>query len=235
MIKSLRWRLQIWYTGLLLAVVGGFGSILYFQTRASKLQEIDGQLEAAALVLDASVRGFPAFELDGKEPPPPPPPPPKEKKGPKGGPGFEPKEKKGLKGGPPRDRERLFADLTLPRELEGPGGGQLFLPVPLALPRPLRADTLGQRRIHLHIISLFAEQRIGGLLQCGGRQHGKILVRLDEDDFAAGLHQAKIQRAAAGMRRHQLLRGIQVLRLQVRRVQPQMHLFCVAARGILER
>ena len=119
MIKSLRWRLQIWYTGLLLAVVGGFGSILYFQMRASKLQEIDGQLEAAALVLDATVRGFPGFELDGKDPPPLPPP-PKEKKGPKGG--LEPKEKKGPKGGPLKDRERLMADLTLPRELAGPGG-----------------------------------------------------------------------------------------------------------------
>ena len=46
MIRSLRWRLQIWYTCLLLLVVGGFGSILYFQTRASKLHEFDVQLES---------------------------------------------------------------------------------------------------------------------------------------------------------------------------------------------
>ena len=81
MIKSLRWRLQIWYTGLLLAVVGGFGSILFYQVRASKLQEIDGQLEAAALYLDATLRGFPQFALEGRDLPPPP---PREKKGPQG-------------------------------------------------------------------------------------------------------------------------------------------------------
>jgi two-component system OmpR family sensor kinase len=90
MIKSLRWRLQIWYTGLLLIVVGGFGSILYYQMRASKLQEIDGQLEAAALVLDATVRNFPPYELDSKDPPPPMP----KEKGPKFGPPFEPKKKR---------------------------------------------------------------------------------------------------------------------------------------------
>ena len=48
MIKSLRWRLQVWYTGLLLAVVGGFGGILYYRAYAAKLQEIDAQLEAGA-------------------------------------------------------------------------------------------------------------------------------------------------------------------------------------------
>ena len=73
MIRSLRWRLQIWYTGLLLSVIGGFGSILYYQTRTSKFQEIDSQLEAAALYLDATLRSFPQHELEGKEPPPPPP------------------------------------------------------------------------------------------------------------------------------------------------------------------
>ncbi|MBI1831459.1 MAG: HAMP domain-containing protein [Planctomycetes bacterium] len=126
MIKSLRWRLQIWHTGLLLMVVGGFGSILYFQTRAARLNEIDVQLEAAARVLDAKLSGFPNFELDSKDPPPP----PRKKDGLKGGPPkfdkkgkfpfrFDP-EQKGPPGPPLRERERLFAELALPRELEGP-------------------------------------------------------------------------------------------------------------------
>ena len=120
MIRSLRWRLQIWYTGLLLSVIGGFGSILYYQTRTSKFQEIDSQLEAAALYLDATLRSFPQHELEGKEPPPPP---PKEKKGPKGFDGDGPKEKKGPKGGPPpKLREQLLADLMVPHELEGRAG-----------------------------------------------------------------------------------------------------------------
>ncbi len=137
MIRSLRWRLQLWYAILLLSVIGGFGSILYYQTRASKLQEIDAQLEAAALYLDARTGGFPPFELDSKDPPPLPPPKdkkgfkgpfppfePKDKKGPKGGPfpPFEPKEKKEPKGPPPIEREKLLASLTLPRELEMPVG-----------------------------------------------------------------------------------------------------------------
>jgi two-component system, OmpR family, sensor kinase len=101
MIKSLRWRLQIWYTGLLLAIVGGYGSIVYYQAQVSKFQEIDRQLEASALYLDATLRGLPLYLLDGKDPP-------------------WPKEKKG--GPPPKGRDRLLADIALPRELEGPAG-----------------------------------------------------------------------------------------------------------------
>lgn len=135
MIKSLRWRLQLWYTALLLAIVGGFGSILYLQTRASKMQEIDTQLEAAVLYLEAKTGGLPPWELENR---PPPPFPPMEKKGPKGGglpfeskdkkgfkgggpfPKLDPKERKDFKGPPPYDREQKLAELKLPRELDVP-------------------------------------------------------------------------------------------------------------------
>jgi two-component system, OmpR family, sensor kinase len=118
MIKSLRWRLQLWYAALLLTVVGGYGSILYYQTCASKLQEIDSQLEAAALYLDATLRGIPPNELDGKEPRWF-----KDKKGPPPPRDFDakdaprPREKKP----PPKTRERWLADVALPRELDGAG------------------------------------------------------------------------------------------------------------------
>lgn len=109
MIRSLRWRLQWWYSGLLLTVVGGFGGILYYQATRAKMQEMDVQLEGAAHYLDASLRGFPPFVFDGKDPPPP-----------------KEKEKKEFKPGPPpvRSPERLLTELMLPRELEG----QLDLP-----------------------------------------------------------------------------------------------------------
>jgi len=120
MIRSLRWRLQIWYTGLMLIVVGGFGSILYLQTRSAKLQEIDSQLEAAARVLDAKLGSFPHFELDSKDALPP-----QKKKG--FGPKFDKKAKpfrfdpdQKIPPPPFRDRERLMAELVLPREFEGP-------------------------------------------------------------------------------------------------------------------
>ena len=118
MIKSLRWRLQLWYAALLLTVVGGYGSILYYQTSSSKLQEIDSQLEAGALYLDATLRGIPPNELNGKEPPWF-----KEKKGPpRDFDGKDPPRPKEKKGPPPKSRERWLAEVALPRELEGAGG-----------------------------------------------------------------------------------------------------------------
>ena len=123
MIKSLRWRLQIWYAALLLSVVAGFGGILYYQTYTNKILEIDAQLIAGVVNLDTALRGFPTFELDGKDPPPR----PKEKKGPwpPGPPPFDgngkdPFRGKDKKGPPPPSREKRLADLGLPRELSGP-------------------------------------------------------------------------------------------------------------------
>jgi heavy metal sensor kinase len=134
MIRSLRWRLQLWHTGLLLTVVSGFGGILYYQARTGKLQEIDAQLETAILYLDVSLRNFPPFELEGTDPPPRDM--AKDKPEPNGKDPAWPKDKKGPKkfqGAPPfgrgppfpppkRSRERLLADLALPREAEVPAG-----------------------------------------------------------------------------------------------------------------
>lgn len=102
MIKSLRWRMQLWFTGLLLIVVALFAGFLYHQAWSGKLRETDAQLESAALYLDAVLRGYPPFEVEGKPPPKP-----------KGPPGF-----------PPKPKDRHFADLKLPRELESLPGGE---------------------------------------------------------------------------------------------------------------
>src|SRR5262249_52715130 len=115
--KSIRWRLQVWYAVVLTAVVAGFAGILFFQVRAARFQEIDAQLEAGALYLEAARRGFPPFELDGSRPDrfgPPPGIPPRPG-GPPGGPPGPP---------PPPNLERLWAELALPRELDtAPGPG----------------------------------------------------------------------------------------------------------------
>src|SRR5690349_21067086 len=114
MIRSIRWRLQLWYAAVLLAVVAGFGGILFYRAREARWRQVDTQLEAAAVSLDANLRGFPFPELDGHPPdqPPFPPPPPR---GPGGnGPARQPDHPPPPPPGRPRERE-----LTLP-PVEGP-------------------------------------------------------------------------------------------------------------------
>src|SRR5215212_73732 len=74
MTRSLRWRLQGWYAVVLLAVVGGFASLLYAQVRSARFQEIDAALTADALYLDTNLRRFPLHDPDGPRPPDRPPP-----------------------------------------------------------------------------------------------------------------------------------------------------------------
>src|SRR5437016_13957142 len=76
--RSLRWRLQGWYAVVLLAVVGGFATLLYAQVRSARFQEIDAALAADALYLDTNLRRFPPPMLEGDWPdmPRPPLPPP---------------------------------------------------------------------------------------------------------------------------------------------------------------
>jgi two-component system, OmpR family, sensor kinase len=66
--KSIRVRLQIWYAIVLLAVIGGFAGVLYYQVRGDRLRAIDARLEAAGSYLAATVRGLPPPELEGMPP-----------------------------------------------------------------------------------------------------------------------------------------------------------------------
>src|SRR5947208_11432753 len=76
--RSIRWRLQLWYTAVLLAVVGGFAGLLYYRVGAARLLEIDTGLTAAVQYLDVSLRALPEDGGEGREPghPLPPPRPP---------------------------------------------------------------------------------------------------------------------------------------------------------------
>lgn len=55
MLKSLRWRLQIWHALILTCVIAGFGAALYLQIRRATLGDIDEELLSGARVLEATL------------------------------------------------------------------------------------------------------------------------------------------------------------------------------------
>jgi len=107
--KSLRWKLQFFYSALLATVILSSGSIFYYQVWRSTFTEVDRRLETAALYLDVTLRSFPPPIQQGIEAtlmPPPPlrpdgtaPPPPR----------------------PRRSKEQFLEELRLPQELNIPG------------------------------------------------------------------------------------------------------------------
>jgi len=116
MLKSIRWRLQLWYALVLLVVIGGFASILLYEVRAARFREVDHGLDASIHYLDTSLRRLPPWELQGKTPPasaerrpPPERPPPEVDNDP-----FRPPP------GPP-NTERVLRELNLPRPPDRPG------------------------------------------------------------------------------------------------------------------
>lgn len=56
---SLRWRLQVWHALILLLVIVGFGTILYFEIERSYWSQVDEELLGAARVLEGSLRSIP--------------------------------------------------------------------------------------------------------------------------------------------------------------------------------
>ena len=75
MFKSLRWKLQLFYSALLATVILCSGSIFYYQVWRSTFTEVDRRLEASALYLDVMLRSFPPPIQQGIEAPPMLPPP----------------------------------------------------------------------------------------------------------------------------------------------------------------
>ncbi len=102
MVRSIRWRLQLWYAVVLLAVVAGFAGILYQRVRSARFREIDADLAASAAYLDTALRAFPPFELEGGDRSRPPPP-------------RRPRH---------RPAERLLAELRLPGPDPGAPGDE---------------------------------------------------------------------------------------------------------------
>lgn len=59
MLKSIRWRLLLWYAAMLLVVIAGFATYLYWSAERAAIQQFDVRLEGAARYLDAALRPFP--------------------------------------------------------------------------------------------------------------------------------------------------------------------------------
>lgn len=99
MVKSLRWKLQLWHAVILVLAILGFSGVLYLQFHRSLLREVDAELLAGARALEGTLKLAPRFVLESGFPEGP-----LDRplgRGPGGGPG-------GPGGGPP---------------LGGPGGG----------------------------------------------------------------------------------------------------------------
>jgi heavy metal sensor kinase len=134
MVRSIRWRLQFWYAAVLAGVIGGFGGLIYWQSRAARFEQIDTQLLAGASYLDAVLRSFPPGELENPRaeqpdrPPPdrgpgrPPPDGPRQDRGPGRPPPDEPPPDRGPRPGPPRrPPERLYDELDLTKSASADG------------------------------------------------------------------------------------------------------------------
>ena len=73
MIKSLRWRLQIWHAAILGVAIALFGTAFYVQLQRSTFSEIDLELLSGARVLEGALRTLPPRMRDGERPLFPPP------------------------------------------------------------------------------------------------------------------------------------------------------------------
>ena len=102
--KSLRWKLQLFYSALLATVILCSGSIFYYQVWRSTFTEVDRRLEASALYLDVMLRSFPPPIQQGIEAPPMLPPPLR----PDGTPPPPPR--------PRRSKEQFLEELRLPQD-----------------------------------------------------------------------------------------------------------------------
>jgi heavy metal sensor kinase len=107
--KSLRWKLQFFYSTLLATVIICSGSVYYYQIWVSTFAGVDRGLEAAALYLDVTLRSFPPPIQQGLEAPPMLPPPLRPD-------GTAPPPHR-----PRRSREQFLEELRLPQELNIPG------------------------------------------------------------------------------------------------------------------
>jgi two-component system, OmpR family, sensor kinase len=68
MVKSLRWRLQIWYALVMILVVGGLLLTLYQRIYRTTIAQIDEQLEGAGRFLEATLRAYPRRFLERQRP-----------------------------------------------------------------------------------------------------------------------------------------------------------------------
>lgn len=64
MVKSLRWKLQLWHAVILVLAILGFSGVLYLQFHRSLLREVDAELLAGARALEGTLKLAPRFLLE---------------------------------------------------------------------------------------------------------------------------------------------------------------------------
>ena len=64
MVKSLRWKLQLWHAAILVLAILGFSGVLYLQFHRSLLREVDAELLAGARALEGTLKLAPRFLLE---------------------------------------------------------------------------------------------------------------------------------------------------------------------------
>jgi two-component system OmpR family sensor kinase len=113
-VKSLKWRLQVWHALMLLAVLAGFGFTAYRLDSVSRFERVDRELQNRAMAVTSALRRDAPprpGSLDGFRPGQPEGPPPR-REGPSGfGPGPRPNNTLG----PPRRGENMGGDPPGPR------------------------------------------------------------------------------------------------------------------------
>jgi len=58
MLKSIRWRLLLWYAAMLLVVIAGFATYLYWSAERAAIQQFDVRLEGAARYLERGTQAL---------------------------------------------------------------------------------------------------------------------------------------------------------------------------------
>lgn len=69
-IRSIRWRLQLWLAILLIGVLGGFGFVVHQLQGVALRNQLDEELGLRVAALNLAVRGGPGGNRDGRRPPP---------------------------------------------------------------------------------------------------------------------------------------------------------------------
>lgn len=145
MLKSIRSRLLLWTALMLLAIVGGFASYVYWSAERAAWQQIDVRLEGGIRYLEAAIRPFPMREFLRVTPFAPPG---------QGSPGMRdgfrdgpmmPPEGPGALGPPPRDRD-FFEKRQPPDNIPDKRGGDKRPPIEGEKRPPMEGDKRGERR-----------------------------------------------------------------------------------------
>ena len=56
MFRSIRWTLQLWHAGILLAALVSFGTAMYFRAKDLEFKRLDAELEGAARAVEHPAR-----------------------------------------------------------------------------------------------------------------------------------------------------------------------------------